>query len=485
MHYSIIGSGIAGIATAIRLARLGHQIDVYEQHSTYGGKLGILEMQGYRFDTGPSLFTMPQFVRELLDEDLNSEFKVEKLSILCNYFFSDLSRFQASADQEKFIQEASLFFKVDQNRISKFLAKSKKVYDITSPVFLENSLHKISTYLKPTGLKGIANLWQLEMFKTMNHSLQEQFNNPKLVQFFSRYATYNGSDPYQAPATLNVIPHLEFEYGAHLPQYGMRQIADILIKQAERLGVKFNYNQRINRINLHNKSITSITTESNEVIDTNGVIANIDAKIVYNKLLNINIPSKIANAENSSSALIFYWGINEKFPELDVHNIFFTKNYKEEFHHIFQRKDLYHDPTVYINITSKVIEQDAPPNGENWFVMINVPYNNGQNWEQITSDARKFIISKISTHLNRDLEKLIVCESVLDPITIESKTGSDKGSLYGSSSNNRMSAFFRQSNFSNKIENLYFCGGSVHPGGGIPLCLLSAKIVSKVIFEKK
>ncbi len=264
MHFSIVGSGIAGIATAIRLSRLGHQVDVFEQHSTYGGKLGVLEMDGYRFDTGPSLFTMPQFVRELLDEDLNENFQVEKLPILCNYFFSDQSRFQVSANQEAFVNEASQFFKENSDAISGFLKKSKIVYDITAPVFLENSLHKLSTYTKPTGLRGIANLWRLEMFKTMNQSLEKRFTNPKLVQFFSRYATYNGSDPYQAPATLNVIPHLEFEYGAHLPKLGMRQIADILVEQALRLGVTFHFNQKVKSINHHNKMITSRSLENNE-----------------------------------------------------------------------------------------------------------------------------------------------------------------------------------------------------------------------------
>jgi phytoene dehydrogenase-like protein len=116
--------------------------------------------------------------------------------------------------------------------------------------------------------------------------------------------------------------------------------------------------------------------------------------------------------------------------------------------------------------------------------MINVPYNNGQDWDQITQQAKTFILKKLTEHLKVDIQNHIVCESVLDPVTIESRTGSNKGSLYGSSSNDRMSAFFRQSNFSNQFDNLYFCGGSVHPGGGIPLCLLSAKIVSKVIFEK-
>ena len=181
--------------------------------------------------------------------------------------------------------------------------------------------------------------------------------------------------------------------------------------------------------------------------------------------------------EKSSSALIFYWGIKQEFSALGLHNILFTENYKTEFDYIFNKKELYHDPTVYINITKKYCEADAPKGGENWFVMINVPHNAGQDWDKIIAEAKPIILNKISRNLGVAIEPLIEVEHLLEPRTIESRTQSHLGSLYGTSSNNRYSAFLRHPNFSSSIKNLYFCGGSVHPGGGIPLCLLSAKIV--------
>jgi phytoene dehydrogenase-like protein len=192
-------------------------------------------------------------------------------------------------------------------------------------------------------------------------------------------------------------------------------------------------------------------------------------------------PEKILKQERSSSALIFYWGIKKEFPQLILHNIFFSKNYQEEFSYIFDKKSIYHDPTIYINISSKEEKSDAPVGMENWFVMINVPYNDGQNWDELIKDARKNILKKLSRMLNTDVETLIISEDILEPRTIESKTQSYKGALYGTSSNSRMAAFFRHPNFSTKIKNLYFCGGSVHPGGGIPLALSSAKIVDSLI----
>jgi phytoene dehydrogenase-like protein len=204
-------------------------------------------------------------------------------------------------------------------------------------------------------------------------------------------------------------------------------------------------------------------------------------KLIHRNKLDSQHPEKILVQEKSSSALIFYWGINKQFAELDLHNILFTENYQEEFDHIFNKKTIYNDPTIYVNITSKYKPDDAPAGCENWFLMINTPNNQGQNWDALIFEARKNIISKLNRLLKTDIEKYIVTENILDPRSIESKTSSHLGALYGNASNNRYAAFLRHKNFSSNIKGLYFCGGSVHPGGGIPLCLNSAKIAAGLI----
>jgi phytoene dehydrogenase-like protein len=207
-----------------------------------------------------------------------------------------------------------------------------------------------------------------------------------------------------------------------------------------------------------------------------------DIWFTYHKLLSSHpnlFPKKILSQERSSSALIFYWGIKKQFPELDLHNIFFSADYKAEFDRIWQKQTIYDDPTVYVNISSRLKTDDAPDGCENWFVMINVPANKGQDWDKLIEEARINIQQKLSRILKTDIAELIVSESILDPRSIESRTSSYQGSIYGTSSNSRFAAFLRHANRSSKIKNLYFCGGSVHPGGGIPLCLLSAKNVSE------
>jgi len=479
----VIGAGIAGIACAIRLRAKGYEVKVIEANSYCGGKLSEFTHSGFRFDAGPSLFTMPQYVDELfllLNENPREHFNYIKLKESCHYFYEDGTQFVAPSDSNEFAQLISEKLKENKTTILKFLDKSKSLFQITAPVFLYKSLHKLSTYLSKDGLYGIANLWQLNMFTSMNAHNQRVFNHDKTVQFFNRFATYNGSNPYQAPATLNIIPHLEFGFGTYFPNKGMVNITNALVELAKRHGVEFILNQRVDKIHTDNNKVIGVQI-GDETIKADKIVCNMDVFHAYKKLLpDYDMPQKVKNVESSSSALIFYWGIKKQFKELGLHNVLFSQNYKKEFDAIFKENTIDDDPTLYINITSKYKSDDAIVGGENWFLMINAPANKGQNWPELIVEARKNIINKINRMLKTDIEPYIVFEETLTPEKIELKTSSYRGALYGSSSNNKMAAFFRHANFHTGIKNLYFCGGSVHPGGGIPLCLLSAKIVSEL-----
>jgi phytoene desaturase len=479
----IIGAGIAGIAAAIRLAVKGYTVEVFEANSYPGGKLSEFEQEGYRFDAGPSLFTMPQYVDELFmlaGKKPTDYFKYQKLDSVCHYFFNDGTRVTAYADPEQLANEIDKQTGEPAASLKSYAQNSKRIYEITNHVFLEQSLHRLKTYLSLNTVKSILRLFQIDAFRSMNQANRSFFKDKRLVQFFNRYATYNGSNPYQAPATLNVIPHLEQHFGAYFPEGGMYNITQSLVKLAEDLGVTFNYNTTVEEIVLEKQKAAGVKV-AGEFMAADVVISNMDVWFTYRKLLSKHpeiFPEKILKQERSSSALIFYWGIQKQFAELDLHNIFFSADYEAEFNAIWKQKTIYHDPTVYLNISSKFKANDAPPGCENWFVMINVPANNGQDWDALIADARRNIIKKLSDQLGEDISPLIVNESILDPRSIESRTSSYQGSLYGTSSNSQFAAFLRHANRSAKIKNLCFCGGSVHPGGGIPLALLSAKIVS-------
>lgn len=476
----IAGAGIAGLSASIRLARAGFRVEVVEQQQRAGGKLAEISGGGFRFDAGPSLFTMPWLVTELLDHD--AAFDYHRLDTLCHYFFADGSRFNSPADREDFIREASYFFHEAPETFRSYLDRSAFLYDVTAPVFLEKSLHKLSTYLNRKGIRGILNLPRIGMFSSMNQANMRAFSDPRAVQYFNRFATYNGSDPWQAPSTLNVIPHLENNQGAFYPRGGMISIANSLYEQALRLGVTFRFNSRIRAIETSGNSFSGLTLEDGNNLTGDILVSNLDVRLTH-KLMGKNLPGRVDKSEPSSSALIFYWGIRELFPELGLHNILFSGDYQAEFEHMFRKRDVWHDPTVYINITSKMEAADAPAGGENWFILINAPHNSGQDWQELRTRVRGYVLDKLKRMLGRDIEPLIAFEDYLDPQRIEERTGSTFGSLYGSSSNSRLSAFFRQANYSSATKGLYFCGGSVHPGGGIPLCLMGGRIASELILS--
>jgi phytoene desaturase len=482
---AIIGAGIAGIASSIRLANKGYEVDVFEANGYAGGKLSSFELKGYRFDAGPSLFTMPQLVEELFvlsGKNPADFFDYQKLNETCRYFWSDGVHLTAHAKADDLAQEIENVLGEPATHIRAHLQDSATKYDITERLFLQQSLHKIGTYLSKNALRGYLNFHKLEVFKTMHAANAKRFGQERVVQLFDRYATYNGSDPYQTPATMNIIPHLEYNIGAFFPTQGMVSITNSLVALAQSLGVRFYFNTRVDDIIYDKNRVNAVKLATGEIKKYDVVISNMDVVNTFRRLLpTARQPERILNQPKSSSAVIFYWGISQSFKELGLHNIFFADDYKTEFEAIFNQKTIYNDPTVYINITSKHKPDDAPRGHENWFVMVNAPHNDSQDWDTLIADTRRHIQTKLSKALGQNISEAITCEAVLDPRSIESKTSSSQGALYGNSSNNRYAAFGRHANFSKHFKNLYFVGGSVHPGGGIPLCLLSAKIATDLI----
>ena len=484
MKTTIIGSGIAGISAAIRLAVQGHRVIVYEANDYPGGKLTAFEQDGYRFDAGPSLFTLPYLVDELFvlaGKDPRDHFNYYENDRTCHYFFEDGTFLQAFVDKARLKEEIDAKLGGYGQSVIDYLKESERMYHITSSIFLEKSLHLWKNYFSRDVIKALLKAHTLHLTKTMNAVNAKKFGDDRLVQLFNRYATYNGSSPYLAPGVMTQIPHLEFNMGTFFPKGGMHTITTSLVQLAESVGVQFEYFSRVDKIQVEHQKVTGIRI-NNQFIPTDVAISNMDIVPTYQQLLtDLKQPSQVLNQERSSSALIFYWGMDKTYDKLDLHNIFFSRNYEAEFDHIFKKRILYDDPTVYVHISSKLCLEDAPSGKENWFVMINAPYNVGQDWDEYIQRARESIIEKLTRMLGENIEHAIVNESILDPRLIETRTSSARGSLYGASSNHWLSAFIRHPNFHREIEGLYFCGGSVHPGGGIPLSILSGQIVSDLI----
>jgi phytoene desaturase len=483
LKIGIIGAGAAGLAAAVRMAKRGYQVTVFEANEGPGGKLSEIRQDGFRFDAGPSLFTMPMYVDELFnltDQADVEPLEYEALDVICHYFWEDGTRLKSWQDPQRFAQEVEDNLGVPTPLLKAMLEDSRQKYEATGRIFLERSLHRLDSWLKKDVAKALLKIPSLDIFSTMHKVNRRLSKNEKLTQLFDRFATYNGSNPYRASGILNIIPHFEHHFGAYYPKGGMYAIPQHLYEWGKALGVSYQFQQPVERIEVKDGRAWALVVDGQRH-SFDRIISNMDIFFTYRKLLpDQPHPERILKQEKSTSALIFYWGIGQRFPELGLHNILFSDDYEHEFN-CLSSGTITEDPTVYINISQKCDPDDAPAGMENWFTMINVPYDSGQDWDRLIKEARANMLKKISRILGTEIEPLIQTEAVLEPRTIESKTASHLGALYGTSSNDRMAAFMRHPNFSNKIKDLYFCGGSVHPGGGIPLALLSARIVDELM----
>ena len=450
----VIGAGVGGLATAVRMAAQGHRVTVLEAGDSVGGKLAEHRDAGHRFDRGPSLFTMPELMEELdrlVPEGPGRppQFAYRTLDRSTHYFWEGESEpLVAWTDNGRFAEEVEARWGSPAKGLLSHLASSRDAFELTRGVFLERSLHDIKTYVSSAAWKLLGRVWKLPLLGTLHTHNARQFKEPKLQQLFNRYATYNGSDPYRAPAMMH-------------------------------LGVVILTGCAADRIVHDGHRVTGVKDAKGNTHHADLVVSNADLHPTYRRLLpDLSAPERILSQERSTSGIIFYWGVRGHHPKLGLHNILFSEDYKTEFQHIREQGTPGPDPTVYINITSKELPNDAPEGHENWFVLMNVKANPDQWTDEAVAVLKEQVLDKVERTLGTRPD--IVCEQVLRPQDIEGLTGSWRGALYGASSNSAAAAFLRHRNQSSQLEGLYFCGGSVHPGGGIPLCLLGAKIVDEL-----
>ncbi len=483
----VIGSGIAGLAASIRLSAQGFGVEVFESNETAGGKMYDWRKDGFRFDMGPSVFTMPEFVEELFKvagKNPEDYIKIVRPELPFNYFFDDGLVLNFYADLEKLIKEVASKTADDEETVRKYLENIQTKYDLTNTVFLQNSLHILSNYISKDAFKGLLNFRKVEVFKSMNEANKKNFKDEHTVRLFNSFASYLGSNPFKAPGVLNVISHFQLNAGIYLPVGGMVAIAESLQKLAMEMGVQFNFNTPIEKILVKNNRAYGIVANGKE-ITSDLVVSNIDVYNAYKQLMpEQKGPSMVLDHPKSHSVMVFLWGMKKSFPQLALHNMILANNMEDEYDTMFLNADIGDDFTTYIYVSSKCNPDDAPEGNENWYILINAPHIQNQDWDEIKNRVRARLLERLQHTLGEDVSQYIAFERVQDPRDLKERTNSAFGAIYGNSFNSKFSVFMRHPNFSNKIKDLYFCGGTVHPGGGVPLSILSAKIVSELIDKR-
>ena len=486
---AVIGGGLGALSGAIRLARLGFSVQLFEKNPKVGGKVNEVVLENYRFDTGASLLTMPFVIDELFDFagfKRSDYLDFVSMDPICRYFFSDGSEMDASADKTKMRTAIQQLSPDDVEAYERFLNYAEQIHTLAAEIFMFTPIHEFRKLMKPQHFRTLFRLHQIDPFRTVHQSVSRFFSDPRLIQLFDRYATYNGSDPFQAPATLNIIPYVEYALGGYYIKGGIYRLIDALAAVACELGVQIHTSAKVEKI-CHDSKRASGVLVNGEKIEADYVLCGADAIVAHDELIDghQNRRERLNRLEPSLSGMVFLWGVRAKHPKLAHHNIVFSSDYDAEFEQIFKRQQVPDEPTIYIAITSKADTSHAPVDGENWFVLLNMPYlASGQIWEKEKDRMRSVVLDKLK-RLGFDIEDRIEVEQIYTPEDFSELYASNRGSIYGISSNSKTTAFKRIPNRSRLLDRLYFAGGSVHPGGGIPLVILSGKMAAALMAEDR
>lgn len=481
----VLGAGIGGLSTAIHLAAKGHKVTVLEKNPIVGGKMSEVRAEGFRFDTGPSVMTMKHVFEDLFRtagrrmEDYLTFLPIDPLN---RYFYPDGSRLDLSRDLSRTIEQIQRLEPRDAEGYLAYLAHAAKIHRITSPIFTYGPPPSASSFLKVSPLDMLA----VDPFHTLQWDIERYVRHPKMRQLLGRFSTYVGSSPFLSPAALAVIAHVELTEGVWYPKGGIYEIARAYEKLARELGVDVRLNARVKEVKLDGKKITGILMEDGEFLPAGTVVSNIDVTTTY-ELMNSPIAEarrrKLYKQAPASSGQILLLGVEGNYSDLVHHNILFSSDYKKEFQQLFVENRLPDEPTVYICITSKSDPEHAPEGCENWFVMINAPAlplkeRSREEEEQEKAQATELLFNRLAA-FGLDVRRKVRYQQLLNPRHFQQRTGAFRGSIYGTSFNDRFAPFKRPRNRS-EIQGLFFAGGSTHPGGGVPMVTLSGKLAAQL-----
>ncbi|MDW0111265.1 phytoene desaturase family protein [Sporosarcina aquimarina] len=485
----IIGGGLGGLSAAISLAQSGYEVTLYEKNKHIGGKLNRLEQDGFGFDLGPSILTMPKVFERLFTgsgKKMSDYVPIIKLNHQWRSFFPNgnvIDLFENLQDMEN--KNPSLT-KKDIRQFKRLLDYSKNLYETIEKGYFNKGLDST----KEIGeFHGVASTFKnFDLFSTVHQSIEKRISNKQFADMLSYYSKYVGSSPYDAPALLNMMVYMQQNQGAWYVPGGMHRLAEGLVKLAKEIGVTFHNGQAITRLTKQNGKITGAVLEDRTKLSADYYIANMEVIPVYEQLLQED--KKYVNKlkkkfEPSSSGLIMHLGVKKIYPQLSHHNFFFAKNQKRQMKKIFHQHKLPDDPVIYLVNVNKTDPSQAPIGHENIKVLPHIPHIQEKPYTQKDYDAfAERVLIKLENMGLEDLRKNIVTHDIWTPEDIKQTYWSDRGAIYGTLSDKKMNKGFKHPKHSELYDNLYFVGGTVNPGGGMPMVTLSGQQVRDKIVSR-
>ncbi|CAN5729208.1 phytoene desaturase family protein [soil metagenome] len=479
----VVGAGVGGLAAAIRLQVAGHDVAVLERNTEPGGKLGARTIDGFTYETGPSLLTLPSVFEDrftVAGRSLSDEVDLVRLDPLCRYRFPDDTTLDTRVDPAATEAGIERWSPGSGPAWQAFHDRGARVWGVAQRTFFAGPMDAPRELLGR--LRAPRDLRTIDGVRTLHGRATRTFSDPRLVQYVDRYATYSGSSPFAAPATLACIPYLEQAHGVWYTRGGLGALGEALARTATASGVDLRLGAEVTAVETAGDRVTGVHTAHGERLAADIVVANADAHHLYTDLLPDQPARRRADrAPRSSSGFVLLIGVDGRTPRLAHHNVAFPTDYAGEFTDLFERRRPVADPAVYVGCSAVTDPGQAPGGAENWFVLVNAPAGGPTNWEREADHYRDHLL-EILVQRGWDLGGRIRHVAVITPADIAERYRSTGGSIYGTSSHGRRAAFLRPGNRGPK-RGLYLVGGSSHPGGGLPLVALSGRIVADLVAE--
>jgi phytoene desaturase len=488
----VVGAGVGGLAAAARLAALGHAVTVCEAADEVGGKLGLVThsvpgVGGFRFDTGPSLVTMPQVFRDLFEQTGGwpQGLELTPLDPVARYRFADGATFDATSDLPELCRRLDAALAPGSGDDWRaFTARAQRVWEASRIPFLESALDGPRAIAR-LAVRQPRDIAAIAPGRSLRSLGRRHLRDPRLRVFLDRYATYTGSDPRRAPAALAAVPYVEQAYGGWYVTGGLHRLGQAVLERAVERGATIRVGARVERIETTGGRVSGVLLAGGERLPADVVVANADAAHVYGSL--VPAPSaarRLARATPSLSGFVLLLAVRGRTPGLAHHNVLFPPDYDAEFDAVFgDPARPVPDPTLYVSAPD---DPAVRPDGcEAWFVLVNAPrHGSGRgavDWraDGVASSYADRLLDLLGAR-GLPVRERVLWSQVLSPADLEQRTGAVGGAIYGTSSNGAAAAFLRPANRS-PVPGLFLVGGSSHPGGGLPLVALSASIVAGLV----
>jgi phytoene desaturase len=485
MNALVVGAGIGGIATAAKLAQQGYQVTVLEKNETPGGRCGQMDIQGHRFDTGPTLFLMPDLYCAAfanLGERLEDHLELRRVDPTYQIHFADGLDLTLTNDLPVMQRQLDAIEPGSYQQYLRYLQEGYFHYKASlNTVVRRDFRHPLDFF----NLQNLMLMLRLKALTRHYHNIGHYFKDERLKFAFIFQNLYMGVHPYQAPALFSLLQHTEFSDGVWFPVGGMYSIIKALVEIAENNGVRFVYKTPVDRILIENQRATGVLLKDGCQMQADVVIANADLPYVYRELL-ADDDQRFAKKKHGCSALVFHWGLDRRYPQLSTHSLFMAEDIRAGFDLIFDQLSLSDEPSFYVHAPVRIDPTLAPAGQDTLTVAIPVPHlneENPQNWDTLKAHSRRYILKRFRDVGISDLETHIKFEICHTPVDWHNRYNLTKGSAHGLSHEIFQMGYLRPKNQHARYRNLYFVGASTHPGTGLPSVLVSAQHVSDRVLE--